>query len=213
MSACCRDGCLNLKTLCSNCFHPTDLAEIALPTSRGAVRLGQPVVVENKPGSGGNIAGELIAHAAPDGYSLLIGPDNLFTINPHLFTKMSFDPLKDIIPVATVQSNALVLAINPKVPANDLKEFVVARQPQRSAAILRFDRQWQPASSRHGDAEAGGGHQTHACPVPRWRAGWRRGASGRRGRNVRRWIGAPNGQVRPTARSRSVEPQKVDGTE
>jgi tripartite-type tricarboxylate transporter receptor subunit TctC len=81
-------------------------------------------VVENKPGSGGNIAGELIARAAPDGYSLLIGPDNLFTVNPHLFSKMSFDPRKDIIPIATVQSNALVLAINPKVPANDLKEFI-----------------------------------------------------------------------------------------
>jgi len=66
----------------------------------------------------------LIARAAPDGYSLLIGPDNLFTVNPHLFSKMSFDPLKDIIPIATVQSNALVLAINPKVPANDLKEFI-----------------------------------------------------------------------------------------
>jgi len=65
----------------------------------------------------------LIARAAPDGYSLLVGPDNLFTINPHLFNKMSFDPLKDIIPIATLQSNALVLAINPKVPANDLKEF------------------------------------------------------------------------------------------
>ena len=87
-------------------------------------RLGQPVVVENKPGSGGNIVGELIARAAPDGYSLLIGPDNLFTINPHLFNKMSFDPLKDIVPVATVQSNALVLAINTKVPANDFKEFI-----------------------------------------------------------------------------------------
>jgi tripartite-type tricarboxylate transporter receptor subunit TctC len=94
---------------------------VAQPLS---ARLGQPVVVENKPGSGGNIAGELIAHAAPDGYSLLIGPDNLFTINPHLFNKMSFDPLKDIVPVATVQSNALVLAINTKVPANDFKEFI-----------------------------------------------------------------------------------------
>src|ERR1700751_607687 len=70
-------------------------------------RLGQPVVVENKPGSGGNIVGELIAHAAPDGYILLVGPDNLFTINPHLFGKMQFDPLSDLVPIATVQSNQL----------------------------------------------------------------------------------------------------------
>ena len=87
-------------------------------------RLGQPVVVENKPGSGGNIVGELIARAAPDGYSLLIGPDNLFTINPHLFNKMSFDPRKDIVPIATIQTNQLVLAINPKVPAQNFKDFI-----------------------------------------------------------------------------------------
>jgi tripartite-type tricarboxylate transporter receptor subunit TctC len=107
-------------------FPPGGAADIVarLVAQPLSARLGQPVVVENKPGSGGNIAGELIARAAPDGYSLLIGPDNLFTINPHLFSKMSFDPLKDIVPIATVQSNALVLAINPKVPANDLKEFI-----------------------------------------------------------------------------------------
>jgi tripartite-type tricarboxylate transporter receptor subunit TctC len=107
-------------------FPPGGAADIVarLVAQPLSARLGQPVVVENKPGSGGNIAGELIARATPDGYSLLIGPDNLFTINPHLFNKMSFDPLKDIVPIATVQANALVLAINPKVPANDLKEFI-----------------------------------------------------------------------------------------
>jgi len=107
-------------------FPPGGAADIVarLVAQPLSARLGQPVVVENKPGSGGNIAGELIAHAPPDGYSLLIGPDNLFTINPHLFNKMSFDPLKDIVPVVTVQSNALVLAINTKVPANDFKEFI-----------------------------------------------------------------------------------------
>jgi tripartite-type tricarboxylate transporter receptor subunit TctC len=107
-------------------FPPGGAADIVarLVAQPLSARLGQPVVVENKPGSGGNIVGDLIAHAAPDGYSLLIGPDNLFTINPHLFSKMSFDPLKDIVPVATVQSNVLALAINPKVPANDFKEFI-----------------------------------------------------------------------------------------
>jgi len=107
-------------------FPPGGAADIVarLVAQPLSARLGQPVVVENKPGSGGNIAGELIAHAAPDGYSLLIGPDNLFTINPHLFSKMSFDPLKDIVPIATVQSNALVLAINAKVPASGFKEFI-----------------------------------------------------------------------------------------
>ena len=86
-------------------FPPGGAADIVarLVAQALSARLGQPVVVENKPGSGGNIVGEPIARAAPDGYSLLIGPDNLFTINPHLFSKMSFDPLKDIVPVATIQ--------------------------------------------------------------------------------------------------------------
>jgi tripartite-type tricarboxylate transporter receptor subunit TctC len=107
-------------------FPPGGAADIVarLVAQPLSVRLGQPVVVENKPGSGGNIVGDLIAHAAPDGYSLLIGPDNLFTINPHIFGKMPFNPLTEIAPVATVVSNQLVLAINPKLPARDFKEFI-----------------------------------------------------------------------------------------
>src|SRR5215468_10051629 len=99
-------------------FPPGGAADIVarLVAQPLSARLGQPVVVENKPGSGGNIVGELIARAAPDGYSMLLGPDNLFTINPHLFGKMSFDPLKDIVPIATITTNQLLLAINPKVP-------------------------------------------------------------------------------------------------
>jgi tripartite-type tricarboxylate transporter receptor subunit TctC len=111
-------------------FPPGGAADIVarLLAQSLSPRLGQPVVVENKPGSGGNIVGELIARATPDGYSLLVGPDNLFTINPHLFGKMSFDPLKDIVPVATVQTNQLVLAVNPKVPAADFKAFIALAQ-------------------------------------------------------------------------------------
>src|SRR5438105_3606093 len=107
-------------------FPPGGAADIVarLVAQQMSIRLGQPVVVENKPGSGGNIVGELIAHAAPDGYSLLIGPDNLFTINPHLFSNMSFDPGKDIAPVSTVVSNQLVLALNPKVPVKDFQDFI-----------------------------------------------------------------------------------------
>jgi tripartite-type tricarboxylate transporter receptor subunit TctC len=107
-------------------FPPGGAADIVtrLVAQPLSARLGQPIVVENKPGSGGNIVGELIAHAAPDGYSLLLGPDNLFTINPHLFSKMSFDPLKDIVPIASIVSNQVLLVINPKVPAKDFKEFI-----------------------------------------------------------------------------------------
>jgi tripartite-type tricarboxylate transporter receptor subunit TctC len=89
-----------------------------------SVRLGQPVVVENRPGSGSNLAGDLAAKSAPDGYTLFHGPDNVFMSNPHIYGKMPFDPLKDLMPVASLSSNQLVLALNPSIPANDLREFV-----------------------------------------------------------------------------------------
>jgi tripartite-type tricarboxylate transporter receptor subunit TctC len=87
-------------------------------------RLGQTIVIENRPGSGANIAGDAAAKATPDGYTLLHGPDNLFVANPHLYSKMTFDPLKDLVPVSSLISNMVVLAINPKVPANNFTEFV-----------------------------------------------------------------------------------------
>src|SRR5215472_14579208 len=78
----------------------SDLVARTLGQPLGA-RLGQPVVVENRPGSNGNLAGELAAHATPDGYTLLLGPSSLFAINPHLYAKMAIDPLKDLLPVAS----------------------------------------------------------------------------------------------------------------
>src|SRR5215472_10655051 len=86
--------------------------------------LGQPVVVENRVGSNGNIAGELVAKAPADGYTLLVGNDSLFVINAHLYKQMPFDPLKDLAPVASLVSNGFFLAVNPSVPAHTLPEFV-----------------------------------------------------------------------------------------
>jgi tripartite-type tricarboxylate transporter receptor subunit TctC len=97
-----------------------------------ALRLGQPVVVENRPGSNGNLAGELAARATPDGYTLLLGPSALFGINPHLYAKMPIDPLKDLLPVASLVSNELILAANPSLGSvKDLRDFIVlARRTQ-----------------------------------------------------------------------------------
>src|SRR5882757_7777276 len=89
-----------------------------------SVRLGQPVVIENKPGSGSNLAADLAAHSTPDGYTLFHGPDNVFMSNPHIYGKMPFDVFKDFVPVASISSNQLVLAVHPSVPANSLREFV-----------------------------------------------------------------------------------------
>jgi tripartite-type tricarboxylate transporter receptor subunit TctC len=86
--------------------------------------LGQPVVVENRVGSNGNIAGEVVAKSPADGYTLLVGNDSLFVVNAHLYKQMPFDPLKDLAPVASLVSNGFFLAVNPSVPARTLPEFI-----------------------------------------------------------------------------------------
>jgi tripartite-type tricarboxylate transporter receptor subunit TctC len=95
-------------------------------------RLGQPIVVENRPGANGNMAGDAAAHAAADGYTLLLGPSALFAINPHLYAKMPIDPLKDLMPVASLVENELVLAANTTLTAGmDFRGFVeLARKNQ-----------------------------------------------------------------------------------
>jgi len=87
-------------------------------------KLGQPVVVENKPGSGGNLVGQLVANSSPDGYTLLVGPDSLFVINPHLYANMSFNPSKDLIPVASLISNYYAFVVNSALPVKTLPDFV-----------------------------------------------------------------------------------------
>ncbi len=86
--------------------------------------LGQPMVVENRTGSNGNIAGELAARSPADGYMLLVAQDSLFIVNPHLYAKMPFNPLTDLIPVASIAANQFILSVNPAVPVQTLKEFV-----------------------------------------------------------------------------------------
>ena len=86
--------------------------------------LAVPVVIDNHAGSNGNIAGDMVAKSPPDGYTLLLGQDSLIAINPHLYTKMPFDPLKDLAPVATLVANQFVLAVNPSLPVKNFQEFV-----------------------------------------------------------------------------------------
>ncbi len=100
-----------------------DLAARTLAPRLGKL-LGQPVVVENRGGANGNLAGQLVAQAAPDGYTLLLAPDGLTVINPHLYRRLSFDPVKDLVPVSAVILNQFVLAVHPSVPAKTLAEFV-----------------------------------------------------------------------------------------
>lgn len=94
-------------------------------------RMGQPVTVENRTGSNGNLAAELVAKSRPDGYTLLVGADSMFAINPALYEHMPVDMLRDFAPVATVAANQFVFAINPSLPARTLAEFVeIARRAE-----------------------------------------------------------------------------------
>jgi tripartite-type tricarboxylate transporter receptor subunit TctC len=91
---------------------------------RLAPALGQPVLVENRPGANGNTAGGEVARAAPDGHTLLLGADSLIAINPHLYSRMPLDTLKDLTPIASLVSNQFVLSVNPALPVKTLQEFV-----------------------------------------------------------------------------------------
>jgi tripartite-type tricarboxylate transporter receptor subunit TctC len=87
-------------------------------------RLGQQIVVENKPGASGNIGTSMVAQAAPDGYTLLLGFDGTMVINPHVYAKVPFDTVKDFVPVSKIGDAALILITHPAVPARNLQELV-----------------------------------------------------------------------------------------
>ena len=98
-----------------------------------AQRLGQPVLVENRPGASGNIGTAQVAQAAADGYTLLLGFDGTMVINPHVFAKIPFDTLKDFAPVTKLGDATLVLVAHPSVAAKNLAEFIaLARTTPRS---------------------------------------------------------------------------------
>ena len=86
--------------------------------------LGQPVVVENKSGAGGNIGGEAVAKSPPDGYTLLMSSGGMVSVNPHIYPKMPFDPTKDLVPVASAARVLVFLVTQPSFPAKDAKEFL-----------------------------------------------------------------------------------------
>ena len=85
--------------------------------------LGQPVVIDNRPGAGGSVGAELAAKAAPDGYTLFLAGVGSHVVNPNLHKKLGYDPLKDFAPITLIASAPSVLVVNPKVPAQNIAEF------------------------------------------------------------------------------------------
>lgn len=86
--------------------------------------LGQPVIVEDRPGAGGMIGLDAVAKAAPDGHTLVIGALGPLAMNPALYSKTPFDPVKDFAAISLLATGPVVIAVHPSIPARDIKELV-----------------------------------------------------------------------------------------
>ena len=102
---------------------PLDVLGRLLSERLGA-SLGKPVIVENKPGAAGNIGAAEVARAAPDGHTALLTLFSIVTSNPHLYSNLPFDPLRDFAPVTALATSDSVLIVHPSVPAKSLAEFI-----------------------------------------------------------------------------------------
>ena len=120
--------------------YPTKPVQLVVPFAAGSVTdllarlmaqrlgdaLGQPFVVDNKAGADGNIGAAFAAAAAPDGYTLLMGPASTNAINPSLHKNLKFNPLKDFAPITNVAAVPNVLVVGPQVAAKSVKDFIAA---------------------------------------------------------------------------------------
>src|SRR5262245_20299303 len=118
--------------------YPTKPVTIIVPAAPGGVTdalgrilaqkftdaWGQQAIVENKPGANNQIAAEYVAKSAPDGHTLFIGPEVTFVVNPHLYGKLSYDPVKDFTPIAGLVKINHALIVHPSVPAQTVSELL-----------------------------------------------------------------------------------------
>jgi tripartite-type tricarboxylate transporter receptor subunit TctC len=107
----------------------TDFAARVLQNGLQAA-LGQPVVIDNRGGAGGNLGTDMVMRARPDGYTLLVGNANPLVINPHTMPSMTFDPLQ-LEPIAMMLTSGLILCVHPSVPARTVPEFAAWTKAQR----------------------------------------------------------------------------------
>ena len=107
-------------------FPPAGSTDLSARAVAGKLqeRLGQPIVIENKPGAGGNIGGEQAAKSPPDGYTLFVGTVGTNAINSSIYSKMPFDHQKDFAPVILLSKTPNVLVVNPALPVNSVQDVI-----------------------------------------------------------------------------------------
>jgi len=121
---------------------PTDIMSRAI-SERITSRLGQQLVIDNRPGAGGNIGTEIAAHSAPDGYTMALGHIGTHAINVSLYSRTGYDPVKDFAPITMIATLPLGLWVNASVPANSVKELMALAKAK-------------PGSLNFGSAGSGG---------------------------------------------------------
>jgi tripartite-type tricarboxylate transporter receptor subunit TctC len=107
-------------------FPPAGSTDLSARAVAGKLteRLGQPVIIENRPGAGGNIGTDVVAKAAPDGYTLIVGTVGTHAINASLYSKMPYDHVKDFAPVILLSKTPNVLVVNPSLPVNSVADVI-----------------------------------------------------------------------------------------
>ncbi len=108
---------------------PSDILS-RLIGSKLSERMGQTFVFDNRPGAGGNVAGEIVATSPADGYTLMIANNSVLAANASLYKKMTFNPSKDLVPVVWVASQPNILVVHPSVPAKSVKELIAYLKSQ-----------------------------------------------------------------------------------
>src|SRR5690349_12543293 len=101
----------------------TDILARALGQKLGEA-LGPPIVIDNRPGANSQVGAEIVARAAPDGYTLMVSADTTFVMGPHLTPKVGYDPLVDFVPVSGLGISPQALVVHPSVPAKTVSELI-----------------------------------------------------------------------------------------
>src|SRR3982751_4226407 len=130
--------CAGLATLADAQNYPTKTVRIIAPFAAGSTidilgrliapklfeALGQPVIVEDRPGAGGMIGLDFVSKSPPDGHTLVIGALGPLAMNPALYAKTPFDPVKDFAAVSLLATGPVVIAVHPSIPARNIKELI-----------------------------------------------------------------------------------------